>query len=258
MNRAVPAAKICRFMRSAALGCGVLAMALPAAAQELRRIDPNTAIDSDLSTPQAAPTVALASEPATPGFSVATSSKGELPPIADSGKPDSATPTPANRTGTYSAAELLPAAQGVFGKGARGLGEAIEDLLKKQGQPDGYIVGKEAGGAFIFGLRYGSGTLYHKIEGTRGVHWSGPSFGADIGGSGGQTFILVYNLNDTNDLFHRFAAGEGQAYLVGGFHISELKRGDVVLIPVRMGAGLRLGLNVGYMKFSPKDDLVPF
>jgi len=114
------------------------------------------------------------------------------------------------------------------------------------------------GGAFILGVRYGSGTLYHKIEGQREVHWTGPSVGADIGGSGGRTFILVYNLNDTQDLFHRYPAGEGQAYLFGGFNISELKRDDVVLIPVRMGIGMRLGLNVGYMRFTEKKNILPF
>ena len=62
----------------------------------------------------------------------------------------------------------------------------------------------------------------------------------------------------TDEIFNRFAAGEGQAYLVGGFNVSYLRRGDVVLIPVRMGVGLRLGINAGYMKFSKKQKLSPF
>ena len=70
--------------------------------------------------------------------------------------------------------------------------------------------------------------------------------------------MLVYNLYDTGDLFHRFGAGEGQAYLIGGFTVSYLRRGDVVLIPVRAGAGLRLGANIGYMKFSHKQRWLPF
>jgi hypothetical protein len=70
--------------------------------------------------------------------------------------------------------------------------------------------------------------------------------------------VLVYNLYDSQDLYKRFPAGEGQAYMVGGFNVSYMRRGDVVLIPVRMGAGLRLGANVGYMKFSQKQRWLPF
>ena len=70
--------------------------------------------------------------------------------------------------------------------------------------------------------------------------------------------MLVYNLHDTVELFHRFGAGEGQAYLIGGFTVSYLRRGNVVLIPVRSGAGLRLGANIGYMKFSQKLKWLPF
>ena len=146
----------------------------------------------------------------------------------------------------------------MFGKGAKGLADIIKDLLKKQGEPNGYIVGREAGGAIAIGLRYGSGTLYHKVEGEKPVYWTGPSIGFDAGANAGNAFVLVYNLHDTEDLYHRFGAGEGQAYLVGGFTVSYLRRGDVVLIPVRAGAGLRLGANVGYMKFSHKQRWLPF
>ena len=49
-----------------------------------------------------------------------------------------------------------------------------------------------------------------------------------------------------------------EAYLVGGFNVSYLRRGNIVLVPVRMGAGLRLGINAGYMKFSDKQKWLPF
>lgn len=146
----------------------------------------------------------------------------------------------------------------MFGKGAQGLARMIEDLLEKEGKPNGYIVGREAGGAFIIGARYGSGMLHHKVEGQRKVYWTGPSVGIDAGANAANTFVLVYNLYDTEDLFKRYPAGEGQAYLVGGLHASYVRRGDVVLIPIRMGAGLRLGLNAGYMKFSKKQRWLPF
>lgn len=159
---------------------------------------------------------------------------------------------------TYHEDDLIGAAEGVFGKGAQGLADVIRDLLKKQGEPNGYIVGREGGAALAIGLRYGSGTLYHKVEGQRPVYWTGPSIGFDAGANAASTFVLVYNLYDTEDLYKRFGAGEGQAYLIGGFNVSYLRRGDVVLIPVRAGAGLRLGANIGYMKFSEKQRWLPF
>jgi len=159
---------------------------------------------------------------------------------------------------TYGEDDLIGAAEGVFGKGAQGLAGLIENLLRDQGEPNGYIIGREAGGAFIFGARYGSGTLHHKIEGERKVYWTGPSLGIDAGANAGNTFVLVYNLYDSEDIFRRYPAGEGQAYFVGGLHASYMRRGDVVLIPIRVGAGLRLGVNAGYMRFSKKHRWLPF
>jgi hypothetical protein len=159
---------------------------------------------------------------------------------------------------TFRKDDLIGAAEGVFGKGAQGLASVIEDLLRKQGEPNAYIVGREGSGAIGVGVRYGSGTLHHKVEGTRAVYWSGPSIGFDAGLNAANAFVLVYNLYDTEDLYTRFPAGEGQAYLVGGFNISYMRRGNVVIIPVRMGAGVRLGINAGYMKFSHTQKWIPF
>jgi hypothetical protein len=161
-------------------------------------------------------------------------------------------------TTTYREDDLIGAAEGVFGKGAEGVAKMIRGLLEKQGEPNGYIVGREAGGAFIVGARYGSGTLYHKIEGELPVYWTGPSIGLDAGANAGSTFVLVYNLYDTEELYERYPAGEGQAYVIGGLTASYLRKGDVVLIPIRMGAGLRLGINAGYMKFSKEHRWLPF
>ena len=48
----------------------------------------------------------------------------------------------------------------------------------------------------------------------------------NIGANAANTFVLVYNLYDSEELFKRFAAGEGQAYFVGGLNASYLRRGD--------------------------------
>jgi hypothetical protein len=159
---------------------------------------------------------------------------------------------------TYQEHDVLSAAEGVFGRGAEGLAKMIERVLKDQGRPTAYIAGREASGAFAIGLRYGSGVLHHKIEGDRPVYWTGPSLGFDVGGNASKEFILVYNLYDSQDLYHRFPAAEGTAYFIGGFTASYLRRGDIVLIPIRLGVGWRLGANVGYMKFTSQSKLMPF
>jgi hypothetical protein len=143
-------------------------------------------------------------------------------------------------------------------KAPKGWRACLENILKDQGEPVAYIAGREAGGAFIAGVKYGSGTMRHEVEGERAVFWTGPSVGFDWGADASKVFVLVYNLHDTQDLFKRYPAAEGRAYALGGFTASYLRRGKVVLIPVRLGVGLRLGANVGYMKFSEKTRWSPF
>lgn len=243
-------------------------------AQELESIDPDNAydtqIDGDLVAPPAATkevqTVSenagheaiafgSAAQDAEPAPTASAAAPAENAAVEQAG---AATVAAQADSTTYAEDDLIGAAEGVFGKGAEGLAGLIEDLLKKQGEPNGYIVGREGGGALGIGVRYGSGTLYHKVEGKRPVYWTGPSIGFDAGANAGNTFVLVYNLYDTEELYKRFPAGEGQAYLVGGMHASYMRKGDIVLIPIRVGAGLRLGVNAGYMKFSKKQRWLPF
>ena len=242
--------------------------AMPAAAQ-VRTVDPNTVLDQDINHPAtstptttAAPTVTPPATPANGGWT----NDGLTPEEAGTTGASPATTTGTTTAGattaaggaTYHEDDLIGAAEGVFGRGAEGLARLIQNILHDQGEPNGYIVGREAGGALVFGLRYGSGTLHHRIEGDMPIYWTGPSIGFDAGANAGSTFVLVYNLHDTADIYHRIPAAEGQAYLIGGFNASYLRRGDIVLIPIRMGVGARLGVNVGYMKFSRRQRWLPF
>ena len=248
--------------------------ASPLAAQ-VQSVDPDAAwdapIDGDLEAPQnelppigeTAPTQAQQpawNEQAAETQAPATTSQpqwseSEAEVAADAAVNSAGVDDPAT---TYREDDLIGAAEGVFGKGAKGVADMIRKLLADQGEPNGYIVGREAGGAFIVGARYGSGTLFHKIEGEMPVYWTGPSIGFDAGANAGSTFVLVYNLYDTEELYERFPAAEGTAYAVGGLNASYVRKGDVVLIPIRVGAGLRLGVNAGYMKFSKKQKWLPF
>lgn len=241
---------------------GLALSPLPAAAQ-MREIDPNTTIDSDLDNPAPPPPVSSDSTDEVINYDsdLATGDQqtSAAPAVGTATPSDMTTTTVITEdTATYKQDDLIGAAEGVFGKGAQGLAGLIEDILKKQGEPNAYIVGREAGGALVLGVRYGSGTLHHKIEGELPAYWTGPSIGFDAGANAGNTFVLVYNLFDSEELYKRFPAGEGAAYLLGGFNASYLRRGDVVLIPIRVGVGARLGANVGYMKFRKKQNWVPF
>ncbi|WP_394730751.1 DUF1134 domain-containing protein [Altererythrobacter sp. GH1-8] len=270
--------RITAYLRTWALAL-VVASAAPVAAQELESIDPDAAF-GPASQADVAPLPDYVS-PVPEASSSANGPNSELPPapqdeVVYSSEPLPGSPAPewsdpqpaetavmtdeqlAEAETTYGEDDLIGAAGGVFGDGAKGLAKMIENLLKDQGRPNGYIVGREAGGAFVVGARYGSGTLHHKVEGERPVYWTGPSIGFDAGANASKTFVLVYNLFDTEELYERYPAGEGQVYVVGGLHASYLRKGDVVLIPIRMGAGLRLGVNAGYMKFSKKQNWLPF
>jgi hypothetical protein len=241
-----------------ALGGAAMLLGATGASAQVQPVDPDKAIDGDLvplskqtTTPDPAP---AESRGVVASPSVAASVAPSAAPAATSAQPATA----AAEGTTYHQDDLIGAAEGVFGKGSKGLADLIKDLLAKQGEPNGYIVGREGGGALVVGVRYGSGTLYHKVEGQKPVYWTGPSIGFDAGANAASTFVLVYNLYDTEDLYTRFAAGEGQAYLIGGFNVSYLRAGDKVLIPVRMGVGMRLGVNAGYMKFTRKANWIPF
>ena len=172
--------------------------------------------------------------------------------------PGSEAAVPAPERAVFAEDDVLGAAEDVFGKGAEGLGEIVRKTFKSYGQPNAYIVGREVGGAFVVGLRYGSGTVHHKVEGERPVHWTGPSVGFDVGGDGSKVFALVYNLDDGEDLFRRYPAAEGKAYFIGGFAADFLQRDAVIIVPIKLGIGWRLGINAGYLKFTKKGDVNPF
>ena len=89
------------------------------------------------------------------------------------------------------------------------------------------------------------------------VYWQGPSLGWDFGGEGARTMMLVYNLPATQAIYQRFGGVDGSAYFIGGFGMTALTANNIVVVPIRSGVGLRLGANVGYLKFTPHGDLEP-
>jgi hypothetical protein len=163
-----------------------------------------------------------------------------------------------NGSGTYSSNEILAAGHSFFGSVSKGLASVVEYAFKSQGRPNGYILGQDAGGAFVAGLRYGEGTLYTKDAGTHRVYWQGPSIGYDLGAEGSKVMVLVYNLADPQEIYQRFGGVDGSAYIVGGVGLTFQKSGEVIVAPIRAGVGLRLGANIGYLKYTRTPTWNPF
>jgi hypothetical protein len=154
--------------------------------------------------------------------------------------------------------EIIDAGHRFFGGVSRGLAMVVEKAVSQWGLPNGYVLGEEAGGAFVGGLRYGDGTLYTKNAGDVRVFWQGPTLGFDAGADGARTMMLVYNLPRTAAIFDRFGGLDGSAYFIGGFGMTALTANNIVLVPIRSGVGLRLGANLGYLKFTQRPTWNPF
>ena len=156
----------------------------------------------------------------------------------------------------YSAQEIVESGHRFFGATSGGLATVIEKIFSAYGTPNGYILGEEGSGAVVGGLTYGEGNLYTKNAGDHPVFWQGPSIGWDFGGQGSRTMMLVYDLQTVDGLYRRFIGVAGSAYVVAGAGFNVLKHGDMLLIPVRVGA--RLGVNIGYLKLTQRPTWNPF
>jgi hypothetical protein len=160
--------------------------------------------------------------------------------------------------GRFRPAEIVDNGHKFFGSMSRGLALTVEEATRRWGEPNGYILGQEASGAIVGGVRYGEGTLYTRNAGQRRIYWQGPSIGFDLGGDGDRTMMLLYNLPSVSGLYRRFAGVDGSAYFIGGFGMTAVTNDGMVVVPIRTGVGARLGINVGYLKFTPKPTWNPF
>lgn len=165
---------------------------------------------------------------------------------------------PASADTTYTNNELVQTGHKFFGNAAGGLATIIERAASQYGQPNGYILGEEGGGAIVGGLRYGEGMLHTRDRGQHKVFWQGPSIGWDFGGDGSRVMMLVYNLPSVDGIYQRFGGVDGSVYFIGGFGMTALTNNTVVVVPVKAGVGLRLGANLGYLKFTPAATWNPF
>ena len=136
--------------------------------------------------------------------------------------------------GSYSQNEILGAGHRFFGSVSQGLAGVVEYAFGKAGRPNGYILGEDAGGALIAGLRYGEGILHTKDAGHHKVYWQGPPSATISAPKAPRRWCSFTTCAIRPDL-HRFAGVEGSAYLVGGVSIQFQQHGDVVLAPIAPG-----------------------
>jgi len=163
----------------------------------------------------------------------------------------------ASESDGYNESELVTAVSDHLGVTAESAASTIERLFKKQGRPVGYITGEEGGGALIFGAKYGKGTLWMKDGRSMPVYWQGPTVGVDAGAEISRVFTLVYDLDDPEDIFRRFPGVDGSAFLVAGMAVHYERANGITLAPVRAGAGVRLGANIGYSSYTRKRGIIP-
>ena len=160
---------------------------------------------------------------------------------------------------TFQYREIVETGHSVFGRASTDIASAVEYTFASRGEPTAYIVGEEASGAFICGLRYGEGELRLKSGGFARVFWQGPSIGFDIGGDGSRLLMLAYGITHQQQIFDVFAGPSGIAYVAGGLGVSfhQSEKGPVLAV-IRAGVGLRLGVNLGYLRFTSEPTWNPF
>lgn len=158
---------------------------------------------------------------------------------------------------TYDQESIVKEAKMFFGEATEGLAKVIEKVFKEQGRPVGYIKGEELSAAITVGLSYGKGDLILKNGETAKVFWQGPSIGFDLGFNASKVFTLVYSLPSKNDIYQRFPGVDGSLYWVAGVGVNYQRRNDIVLAPIRLGAGWRTGASVGYLHYTRDRSYLP-
>jgi hypothetical protein len=158
----------------------------------------------------------------------------------------------------FSESSLVIASAKYLGATAESMGEIIDRIFSRYGTPSAIIRGEELSVSVVIGARYGRGNLLFPDGRDYPIYWRGPSAGVDMGASGSKTFTLVYNIDEPQDLYRRFAGVDGSLVALGGVGFNYLQGGNTVLAPMRVGVGYQIGVSLGYLKFSDKSGWLPF
>ena len=129
-----------------------------------------------------------------------------------------------------------------------GAGPTVTFLAKRQGAPSSVACDMAM-------------VLYtQRMPATCGCSGRGQQSASIVGADGARTMMLVYNLPRTDAIYEQFNGIAGAAYFIAGLGMTALTSADenMVVVPIRSGLGLRLGYNVGYLKFTTAPTWNPF
>ncbi|MCH1568222.1 MAG: DUF1134 domain-containing protein [Alphaproteobacteria bacterium] len=166
-----------------------------------------------------------------------------------------------NQPGTiedFSENSLIIASAKYLGATAESMAEIIDRIFSRYGTPSAVIRGEEISVSVMFGARYGRGTLLFPDGREVPIYWRGPSAGIDMGAAGNKSFALVYNIDNPEDLYRRFAGVDGSFVALGGVGLNYLQRGNTIIAPMRIGVGYQIGVSLGYLKFADQPGWLPF
>jgi len=159
--------------------------------------------------------------------------------------------------------QLVNDIAGFFGKGTEVVGGFVKQIFSEMGLPNATIKGNEGSGAFIFGYKKGSGLLSFNNQKSK-IYWTGASIGFDVGGNASKVYMLVYKLKNRSQIYRTMGGVEGKVYFVagGGAQLGgvryEADEDGLVIIPIRLGVGWHQGVNVGTLKLSASNTILPF
>ena len=158
----------------------------------------------------------------------------------------------------FSESRLVIEAAKFLGTSAESMAEVVGKLMTEYGEPTAIIKGEEVSAAIMLGLRYGHGEVIFESGERQPIYWRGPSVGVDTGGNAAKSFALIYGARNSRELHKRFGGVEGAAFYIAGISVNFLERNDIIIAPMRAGVGMRIGINLGYVKFSKDKGWFPF
>ena len=90
------------------------------------------------------------------------------------------------------------------------------------------------------------------------VYWTGPSIGFDAGGDGARVFTLVYHLDDSADCSAAIRAARATPMSSAASPRRTTSATASSSVPIKLGVGLRLGVNAGWVNYTRESRLAPF
>ena len=167
-------------------------------------------------------------------------------------------PPPSNGRGTFSAEEIKTAGHRFFGSVSKGLASAIEYTFQRALAGRTAIFSARKRGRHHRRTALRRGGALHQRRGRASPLLARPSGRLRPRRRGLQDHGPCLQSPGPREIYSAFAGVDGSAYLVGGVGVTFLADSHVILAPIRSGLGLRLGANIGYLKYTREPTWNPF